>query len=170
MQGRGLLGRWGANPAVSVVVTRRNLETGGIELLVGKKAGRVDLSLPRGFVMPGESGIEAAARIVEGETGVLVDVKVEDTIDDGYYYDPRQTDHAWIELTAFLCHSEEHFTDVTLSATETFQEIDWRPLSSETINDIDSGGAALVRRAANCLREAGVLKQNTARRILAETE
>jgi ADP-ribose pyrophosphatase len=170
LRGRGLLGRWGANLAVSVVVTRRNPETDGIELLVGRKAGRVNLSLPRGFVLPGESGIEAATRVVDAETAVCIEVTVNDIIVDGYYYDPRQTDHAWVELTAFVCHSEEKFADVAPSATETFQEIDWRPLSSETINDIDSGGAGLVRRAANCLREAGVLKQNTARRILAETE
>ena len=170
LRGRGLLGRWGVNPAVSVIVTRRNPETGGIELLVGRKAGRVNLTLPRGFVLPGESGVAAAARIVDAETRVCIEVAVNDIIVDGYYYDPRQTDHAWVELTAFLCHSEEHFGDVSPAVTETFQEIDWRPLTSETINDIDSGGAGLVRRAADSLREMGALEQDKARRLLAETE
>lgn len=169
IQGRGLLGRWGANRAVSIVITRRNRETGEVELLVGRRTGRVDLSLPRGFVLRGESEVAAAARVMAAETGIHADVGAGDEIYKDYYYDPRQTDHAWVELTAFLCHCEERSRDVSPSVTETFPEIEWRPLTAETINDIDSGGAALARQAANRLREIGALEQSRARRILEET-
>jgi ADP-ribose pyrophosphatase len=170
LKGRGLLGRWGANAAVSIVVTRRNRETDGIELLVGRKEGRVNLSLPRGFVLRGESVVEAAMRVLKTETEVSAEGVHTDIIFDDYYYDSRQTDHAWVELTALLCHSEDHFGEVSPSMTETFTEIDWRPLTSETINDIDSGGAGLVRQAAARLKEAGALDRDKAHKILAETE
>jgi ADP-ribose pyrophosphatase YjhB (NUDIX family) len=170
LQGRGLLGRWGANAAVSVVVTRRNPETAGIEMLLGKKAGRVNLSLPRGFVLPGESAVEAATRVVEDETGIVVGLSDGDAIADGYYYDPRQTDHAWVELTAFFYHSEDRFEDVSPSVTETFAETEWWPLTSDTINEIDSGGATLARKAADHLRETGTLEQGKATEILSQTE
>ncbi len=169
LAGRGLLGRWGANPSVSVVVSRLNTETGDVEILLGQKPGRVNLSLPRGFVLSGESATEAAVRVAADETGVDVGDLVGEVLAEGYYYDPRQTDHAWVELTGFLCHDPDRFSDASPDVTETFEQTDWWPMTASTVNEIDSGGAALVRKAAVRLRESGQLDPDRASRIVSET-
>ena len=168
--GRGLLGRWGANPSASVVVSRLNSETGDVEILLGKKPGRVNLSLPRGFVLPGESAAEAAVRIVADETGVDVGDRDGDVLVDDYYYDARQTDHAWVESTGFLWHNRDEFREVSPDVTETFEQIDWWPMTSSTVNEIDPGGGELVRKAVSHLRDTGALDPGRASGILSETE
>jgi hypothetical protein len=98
--GRGLLGRWGLNPMVGAVVVRNGAVAGELDLLLGRIGEGGELSLPIGFVASGEPSETAMARVLEGKTGWRPEPGTGDVVFEGYSYDARQTDHAWIEIQA----------------------------------------------------------------------
>ena len=169
LTGRGMLGRWGANPAVSAVVTRLNAAADSIEILVGRREHQLGLSLPRGFLFPGESADDGISRTLMEETGYQCTAKGAEILFDEYYYDPRQTDHAWVELRAYFFHPELAMETGPLKPTSAFDEVEWRPLTAATVNDISSSGARSVREAISRLTSSGVLDSNVAAKLLAKT-
>ncbi len=169
LAGRGMLGRWGANPAVSAVVTRLNAAADSIEILVGRREHQLGLSLPRGFLFPGESADDGISRILMEESGYQCAVKSGEILFDEYYYDPRQTDHSWVELCAYFFHPDFAMETGSLKPTSAFDEVEWRPLSAATVNDISSSGARSVREAISRLMSSGVLDSNVAAKLLAKT-
>ena len=168
MAGRGMLGRWGANPAVGAVVTRSNADEDIVEILVGRRS-KTGLSLPRGFVFPNESADEAMCRILESKTGYRVSAGGAEILFDEYYYDPRQTDHAWVELRAYLFKPELALETGPLQPTDAFEEVEWIPLTVATVNDFSSSGARLVRNAVLRLKDSGVIDVNYATKLLQKT-
>ncbi len=167
--GRGMLGGWGANPAVGAVVTRSTGESNPIEILVGRREGQTILSLPRGFLFSGETAEQAMSRIALSKVGCQIDFDEEDVMFDGFYYDVRQTDHAWVELRAYLITPKREFRAPVLRSTDAFSEVEWRPLVADTINVISSSGARLVREAVSRLRDAGAMPEAEATRLLERT-
>ncbi|WP_224371209.1 NUDIX domain-containing protein [Hyalangium versicolor] len=104
---RGRLRYPGPNDAADVVVIRRGA-LGEDELLLIRRhddsdaaAGR--MSLPGGFVRPGESPRDAAVRELLEETGMRVPAKalVPVTIVSGGSRDPRDTDERWVRSHVF---------------------------------------------------------------------
>ena len=164
-----MLGRWGANPAVSEVVTRLKAAADSIEILVGRREHQLGLSLPRGFLFPGESADEGISRTLMEETGYQCTAKGAEILFDEYYYDPRQTDHAWVELRAYFFHPELAMETGPLKPTSALDEGEWRPLTAATVNDISSSGARSVREAISRLTSSGVLESNVAAKLLAKT-
>ncbi|TDJ17932.1 MAG: hypothetical protein E2O65_07260 [Gammaproteobacteria bacterium] len=167
--GRGLLGRWGANQMVAAVVTRINHETLAPELLLGKLEESGPLSLPRDFVAEGKTVEAAIVHALEQCTGQPPESQGE-VIAEGYSYDERQTDHAWVELEARLYHMNADAQPTALQPSGAgIQDIEWWPLEPATINSLPSTQAQLVREATRRLMDRGAIERDSAKQLLAKT-
>ena len=167
--GRGLLGRWGANASVAATMVRTHGVSGFIEILFGSKEDRLDLSLPKGFVLPEESHEDAVSRVLERESGFRPDASTGVAVFDGYTFDPRQTDHAWVESRAYLFSTEADAVPSRFEAGGEFDEIKWWPLDAGTINRVPSGQARLIRESLTKLMETGQMDKSLAEKLLAAT-
>lgn len=166
--GRGLLGLWGANHMVGAVVTRINRETAALEVLLGKIQETDAVSLPRDFVSRGETTEAALLRTLEMSAGFRPK-NTGEIISEGYSYDPRQTDHAWIELETRLYHLEPESQPTAFRPGAGFKEIEWWPVEPETVNQLPPSQARLVREATRRLMDGGVIERGLAMELLAKT-
>ncbi len=167
--GRGLLGSWGSNAMVGAIVVRTGGTAGECDILLGRIGEGGDLSLPKGFVASGENRETAMARVLEGQTGWRPEPGTGDMVFEGYNYDARQTDHAWIEIQARLFHLGDGFGPSRFRPGKNFEEIEWRRLDARTVNRLPSNQAALVREAVKRLRETESIEKALAASFLAKT-
>jgi len=167
LAGRGLLGLWGANLSVSAIVIRTGPDSGDLEILLGGKEDLGGLEVPKGFVLHDENAECAVRRILLAEAGWVSDDSPARIVFDGYTYDSRQTDHAWVESRVFLLLPEH--TPALLAPGGEFEEVRWRPLDAETINRVPAGQARFIRDCVPQLVEAGRLDTAAADRLLAST-
>jgi ADP-ribose pyrophosphatase len=164
--GRGLLGVWGANHSAAGVVLRTSAMTGGMEVLLGSVAETSRLELPKGFLLPDEDADEGLLRIMELDTGWRPGAAGE-VLSEGYAYDPRQTDHAWVEQRAYLLPPEDADLPDLFEAPEAFDELGWWPLAKETVSRIPSSQAGLITLAIESCRDSGRIDPEVAERLVA---
>jgi ADP-ribose pyrophosphatase len=169
MEGRGLLGLWGPNPSVSAIITRTGSTGDRVDILLGSTAESTDLELPKGFVMPNEAPAQAFQRVVEAETGWKLDVTNATGVFDGYVYDPRQTDHAWVEIRAESLHFAFDNAETSFRPGGQFEDFRWYLLAPKTINRIPSGQADYVRKAVAVLAKSGNVDESQANDLLEQT-
>lgn len=110
--GRGLLGKWGANRAVDVVVT--TTFAGDLYALVVKRRDTAQYAFVGGMcgkdVNPLVQGMqelreEALAKLTPAQGGYLESCLAHHVrLCDEPMKDPRNTRHAWMEVTAFHIH------------------------------------------------------------------
>ncbi|MHC4451313.1 MAG: phosphotransferase [Planctomycetota bacterium] len=167
--GRGSLGRWGRNLAVAGVVVRPEVDTGGCEILVGRRPETTGLELPEGFVLPGENPQNALVRVVEKDTGWEPASAGSEVVFEGYTYDPRQTDHAWVESRAYLILAQESDVPDTFAAPGNYEEVRWSPVDSDVVNRLPARQARFVREAVPRMVAAGVLAKDRAEALLVKT-
>ena len=167
--GRGSLGRWGRNLAVSGVVVRAVPGTGGCEILVGRRPDTTGLELPGGFVHPGEKSEDAVVRVVEKDSGWNPGAAGSAIVFEGQTYDPRQTDHAWVESRAYLVMAQDEDAPDTFAATDNYDEVKWSPLNGDVVNRLPARQARFVREAFRRLVDAGLLAADQAESLLAKT-
>jgi ADP-ribose pyrophosphatase YjhB (NUDIX family) len=166
--GRGLLGLWGCNLSVAGVLIRPACESGELEVVLGQEPDQTRLELPKGFVLPNEDPADGIERVLETETGSRPAGSAE-VLFEGYNYDPRQTDHAWVETRALLfLDAEGQLPDLLVPGGD-FEEIKWWPLDADTINRVPSGQAVFLRAAVRRLTETGRLQSAAAESLLAST-
>ena len=89
----------------------------------------------------------------------LGDIEAKPVFDD-FFYDLRQTDHAWVELEAWLIGPDASLDMVQSGPTDMFDETDWWPLDNDAINKLPSGDARLIERAIDCLQDSGQLVED----------
>jgi ADP-ribose pyrophosphatase len=105
LSGRGILGHWAANPAVDALLLRENPTTeDDVEIfLIWRRADAIH-ALPGGM-QEKEELTAALKKEVHEEVGpelaTLLPAKQKTVIYRGYVDDPRNTDNAWMETTAF---------------------------------------------------------------------
>jgi ADP-ribose pyrophosphatase len=104
IQGRGILGAWGANHAADPIITRTDPRSGGLLVLLVERGDSGELALPGGMVDPGERLSVTAARELQEETGLTIDMTDATPVHEGFVDDPRNTDHAWMETKVFHKH------------------------------------------------------------------
>ena len=167
--GRGLLGRWGSNPMVGAVAVRSGGTTGDLDLLLGRIGEGGELSLPTGFVATGETHETAMARVLESTTGWRPEPGTGDAVFEGYNYDARQTDHAWVEIQAQMFNLGNDSGQLRFRPGHGFEEIEWYHLDARTINRLPSNQARLVREAVTRLRETDSIEKALAVSLLANT-
>ncbi len=166
--GRGLMGRWGANPAVSSLVFRPTADLLGLEMLAGRQSDDDQLRLPKGLVMLGEDELSAVSRVVREETGLDFGTPNESPVFDGYTYDKRQTDNAWVVLKSYLFFREGR-DDGALTKGGRFEELKYHALTAEMVNSMASTHAKQVREAIPLLVGEGKLTQEQGDLLLAKT-
>ena len=167
--GRGLLGRWGTNFMVGAVVVRTGGTAGELDILLGQAGPGGDLSLPNGFVASGENRETAMARVLEDTTGWRPEPGTGDVVFEGYGYDARQTDHAWIEIQARLFHLGDEFGPSRFRPGSDFEALEWRRLDARAVNRLASNQARLVREAVKRLRDTERIDKQLAVSLLAKT-
>jgi ADP-ribose pyrophosphatase len=166
--GRGLLGFWGPNLSVSACVCRTNAKSGDLEVLLGREASRPELELPKGFVLSSETPEAAMGRVLRGEVG-WDEGAVEDVVFDGFTYDPRQTDNAWVESRSFLVLVEDSSAPRMFDSGGVFDEVRWYSLDAETVNRVPPAQARFIRAAVERLRDLGRMDAEAATRLLSKT-
>jgi ADP-ribose pyrophosphatase len=167
--GRGLLGKWGPNDMVSAVVTRIGGATDKLDIVLGRIGENGNFLLPKGFVASGETFDDAMARVLAHEIGWQDDSGKGDVIVEGYRYDPRQTDHAWVEMHGRLLHQDTDSLSFEIRPGGSFKGVDWCPLDAEIVNKLPANQAALVREAVKRLLENGCIAKTHAKALLSKT-
>jgi ADP-ribose pyrophosphatase len=131
MSGRGLLGKWGANHAADPIVTRYDPagpsgKDGGprkLQMVAIRRRDTGEWAIPGGMVDAGEAVSLTVKREFKEEAGNLRDegererfnkltdelFKQDTVVYLGYVDDPRNTDHAWMETTAYHFHCPDEF-------------------------------------------------------------
>jgi ADP-ribose pyrophosphatase len=167
IEGRGLLGLWGPNLSVVPVILRSNPHTDGVEVLLPSRGETAMPELPKGFVLPGEDPEAAVQRVVEAETGWQIEDPDPRQISEGYTYDPRQTDNAWVESRVFMVPGEK--APPLFRAGADFDEVKWWPLDASTLNQLPSDHSRFVREVLPHVVEAGQMDSAQADQLLVST-
>ena len=167
LAGRGLLGLWGANLSAAALAVRTNPDSGNLEILLGGREGSSGLEVLKGFVLPDEEAEDALRRVLSQEAGWESGDSRVSVVFEGYTYDPRQTDNAWVETRAFLVLPDEAPT--LLKPGGEFDEIKWWPLDDETVNRVSAGQARFIRESVSHLIESGRMDEAAADQLLAST-
>jgi ADP-ribose pyrophosphatase len=163
--GRGELGCWGPNHLVSVLVTRNGGEC-GCDILLGTCEGSDALEPPLSFVRAPELG--CAALLVEKETGWRPGMPPV-VLSQGYAYDPRRTDHAWIVTSASHLHIGADPGPDILRPAGRFATVGWFPLSAETVNRMRGPLASQARDVVRALHDSGEMSGAVASAVLTAT-
>jgi ADP-ribose pyrophosphatase len=166
--GRGALGHWGPNAMVVGVVTRESGATDGLEILLGAPEGSDTLVLPRVFVRSGEDAHTALTRAVEAGAGWHLDVSGQ-VLSEGYDYDARRTDHAWITTSVRHVHVTAADAPEFFRPGPGFDSVSWYPLEAPTINRIPANLARHARAAVRALGTEGRMSEPAVSAILAAT-
>lgn len=93
--GRNELGRWGENLMADALVTATTIHGRRRWLLMVERGDGYGWAVPGGHVEPGETGVQAAARELAGETGLAVPLSACRATVPLYVPDPRASDEAW---------------------------------------------------------------------------
>lgn len=166
--GRGALGRWGPNVMVVAVVTRHSPETGSLEILLGAQEGADTLYLPQDFVRSGEDAERALARAVSTATG-WEPVAPSMVLREGYDYDARRTDHAWVVTSVRHAHVASAAAPEVFRAGSRFASVSWYPLDADTVNRVPAASARHVREAIRALQASAQIADGAAAAVLAAT-
>lgn len=147
IEGRGVLGRWGANFAADPIVTRINDEN-FLELIVIKRQDSGRWALPGGMVDKGEKVTATLARELNEESSAKLDFKKAIKIYQGYVNDPRNTDNAWMETDAYSLHlSPKEAKTITLKAGDDASDTKWMICKKEDINSLYASHSSFVNLA-----------------------
>ena len=90
-------------------------------------------------------------------------------VSEGYTYDPRQTDHAWVESRVFLVDTEDSGAPGSFDPGGEYDEVKWWPLNPQTVNRLPSGTARFIREAVIVLKDSGRMDPEVAELLLAKT-
>lgn len=164
LQGRGLLGKWGANHAADPIVTRFHPRTGQLQVVAIQRKDTGQWAIPGGMVDPGENVSVTVKREFTEEAGAISDEAerqeflsmTEELFSSGkqvyrgYVDDPRSTDNAWLETTAFHFHcSEKIASKLPLKAGDDAGQVMWLDVSmaNETYRNLYGAHRALIDEA-----------------------
>lgn len=148
--GRGNLGKWGPNHAADAIVTRVS-EEGALELLIVKRPSG-EWAVPGGFVDAGETALKTALRELGEETGIKNPMVAAKPVYTGIVRDPRTTDNAWIETSAFHLHFPRGSDDAMQELIPEIVkgkpcEVKWATVTPEQLERLYANHGDLVRMA-----------------------
>jgi ADP-ribose pyrophosphatase len=149
IEGKGLLGKWGANFAADNIITRDSEDGAGAEVfLIQRKDGT--WGFPAGMVDAGETASIAAVREFKEETGFDLDLAGATEVYKGYVDDPRNTDNAWMETTAMRKHySREEAAQFKShnDANEEVRKVRWMKVTPELFDKMYASHASMLEMA-----------------------
>ncbi|MBI4819536.1 MAG: NUDIX domain-containing protein [Deltaproteobacteria bacterium] len=155
IEGRGLLGRWGANYAADPIVTRTNPKTHELEMLAIRRKDSGEWAIPGGMVDEGEEVSATLAREFLEETGVNLSMTDAKLVFRGYADDPRNTDNAWMETTVKHKHlSADEASKMEPKAGDDAAAVAWMPLTPANVGKLYGNHSAFVRLAMQSLESS----------------
>ena len=149
MIGRGLLGKWGPNHAADPIVTRFDpARPKKLQMVAIRRRDNGVWAIPGGMVDAGETVSQTVKReFMEEATSTERFSKLElernkrlledlfasgQVVYRGYVDDPRNTDHAWMETTAFHFHCNAECARILkLEAGDDAAAVMWLDVDSE---------------------------------------
>ncbi len=164
--GRGLLGKWGPNNIVTILFTRETNAEVNLECLFEVSDDSDTLSLPSKFVKNGQSPESTIQQKLGSMFYSNLDTKDGELILNGYSYDKRQTDHAWIENHVF--HFHENLKTVQGSALKD-RCCKWIPIQVETINNLPSNQSFQLREVLKGLISKENFNETYLKSLLSQT-
>ncbi len=154
LHGRGVLGKWGPNPAVDPLVTRINPWNGDLECLLVKRRDTREWSLPGTLLLDSENPVQGAGRAVRMKTGLGLDFSKARDLGWMQVDDFRNTDNAWIETTGLHYHLDaDESRNLAPETGATVADADWVPLSIEVCKGLFANHVEMVKRALLRLAE-----------------
>ena len=155
LQGRGQLGKWGANFAADPIVTRIERHSGLLQIILIERDDCGELALPGGMVDSGEAPVQTLARELFEETKAQLCFDNASIVYQGVVDDRRNTDNAWIETSAAHLHLADDVADqVELRAGDGTNSAAWYTLTPQLLEALYSSHAQLIRIAlAQYLKE-----------------
>jgi len=148
VEGRGLLGKWGANPAGDPIVTKIDPKTGALSLLAIQRKDSGQWALPGGMVDAGESIFKTVARELEEETGVKLNFDDAAHVYSGYVDDRRNTDNAWMETTVKHKHiSARDAAKLTPKGQDDAMDAQWLTLDKAAVDGLYASHGSFVKLA-----------------------
>lgn len=161
LAGRGLLGKWGSNHAADPIVTRFHPTSGQLQVVAIQRKDTGQWAIPGGMVDAGESVSVTVKREFKEEVGNISDPAERASFERdistlfehgkqvyrGYVDDPRATDHAWMETTAFHFHcSPEVARRLPLEAGDDAAKVQWLDvtMSNPQYRDLYASHRAMV--------------------------
>ncbi len=167
IRGRGALGRWGPNPVVLPIVTRHNFQTHSLEILL-YEIDNDNSTLIECHVKFNETFTEAVERTLEKALKLEKGSAPAEDLYEGYLYDARQTDHAWVVAKCCLVHLESESASEIKNSFNA-KALTWKALSPEIVNQLHRSRAFLVREAVQSLSDRNLIARDFARIVLERT-
>lgn len=145
LAGRGLLGKWGPNSVCDAVVTRWNPDCPNVlQVACMQRKDTGEWALP-GIVVGGPSSLASKFKneILGKSAGAILASGVENGVDillshgieifSGYIDDPRNTDHAWMEGSAYLFHVDGPLQQMQLKAGKMAIDAKWLDITPDLL-------------------------------------
>ena len=158
IEGRGVLGKWGANFAVDGLITTIHPETGIFQVLTIVRQDTGEIAFPGGMADPGETVFETRNRELAEELSVdkkdLSNPLYEKIVFSGYVDDPRNTDNSWMETTVIHTHIKFEIASLMqLSAGDDAKGYRWADVNKENIGNFYANhGLSLLRALDELLK------------------
>jgi ADP-ribose pyrophosphatase len=147
LTGLGGCKRLGENQAADPVITRINLETRAVEILLGWKEPEGQWCFPGGSVDEGEDPAAACSRELFEEVGLMVNMAQGTVVYQGYVDDHRTTDNAWwatqarhVHLTGLAALQEPVASDDITAAR-------WTPLDMVSLKSMFASPGHILQAA-----------------------
>jgi hypothetical protein len=167
IRGRGALGRWGPNPMVLLIITRHNFHTHSLEILL-HEIDNDNSTLIECHVKFNETFAEAVERALEKAIDLEKGTAKAEVLYEGYLYDARQTDHAWVVARCCLVHTESESASDSKNPGHV-KSCTWKELSPKIVNQLHRSRAFLVREAVQSLSDRNLIARDFARSVLERT-
>lgn len=153
VSGRGLWGKWGPNYAADPIVTRLNSQTGKLEIILIRRKDTGEWALPGGMVDAGERVSRTLERELGEESGVNINFESAEKVYEGYVDDPRNTDNAWGETSAYHLHLAGEEGLIELKAGDDAGAAQWQVVNENTLGKLYASHGSVIKMAINGWQE-----------------
>ena len=162
IDGRGLLGKHGANFAADPIVTTIDPATGKLMMIAIVREDLGEVAIPGGMVDFGEKVSSTLARELCEETlgkeehsqADAEQLKLRQLFEratpvyQGYVDDPRNTDNSWMETQAVHLHmTGQEASQLHLQEGSDAKKVDWVPVSGALVNKMYASHGSLIKQA-----------------------
>ncbi|TNE47701.1 MAG: hypothetical protein EP344_19430 [Bacteroidetes bacterium] len=161
--GRGDLWLWGHNPMIYLVPIRYDASSQQLEILT--QSEQEDVQLISVHIRRDEDFTVALGRAKAKLNIPIADLNIQE-IHQGYLYDPRQTDNAWIEARAYLILIKEE-KGVKYKGVD--ERLIWKTVDPALINNLYSSYAFLLRKGIQYMLDNNLADQSLLMNILEKT-
>ena len=139
------MGKWGRNQAGDALLTRLDLESSRLQVLVIERKDCGQKALPGGMVDEGEDIAATVARELNEETGATLSFDDAVTLFAGIVDDPRNTDNAWMETTVLHKHLTADETVLPLRAGDDASAVQWVDIDQALLSNMYASHGQYLR-------------------------